>query len=117
MHELALTQDIVGTITDRMGPDRVVRVRLSIGKLSGVVTESIRFAFDVLTTGTTLDGARLEIDEPPGRARCRSCAAEFTVDDLLATCRCGCVDLDVTGGDELRIREVEVTRDVRDLRV
>jgi len=72
------------------------------------VADSVRFCFDLVTDGTGLHGAALEIDEPPGRARCRHCGTEFDVDDLLALCACGSAELDVLAGEQLTIKEVEV---------
>jgi hydrogenase nickel incorporation protein HypA/HybF len=53
-------------------------------------------------------GARLDIAEPEGRARCRDCGAEFGVEDLLLLCACGSADVDLLSGDELAISSVEV---------
>lgn len=108
MHELSITQSVVDAVRERMGTAPVRRVRLEIGRLSGVVADSVRFCFDVVAQGTTLDGAVLEIIEPSGRARCRDCLTEFDTEDLLALCRCGSGDLELLAGQELRIREVEV---------
>ena len=79
-----------------------------VGKVSGVLPDALRFCFDLVAEGTTLAGARLEITEPNGRARCRACGAEFDVDDLLARCGCGSVDLELTAGQEFLVRAVEV---------
>lgn len=108
MHELGITQGVVDAVRERMGEAKVTRVRLEIGRLSGVATDSVRFCFDLVAKGTSLEGARLEIVEPAGRGRCRQCHGEMDVDDLLSLCACGSADLDVVGGQELRIKEVEV---------
>jgi hydrogenase nickel incorporation protein HypA/HybF len=108
MHELAITQGVVDQIRERLGDARVTRVALEIGRLSGMVADSVRFCFDVCAQGTTLEGARLEIIQTEGRARCRRCAACFAVDDLFALCRCGSADLELLAGQELKIREVEI---------
>jgi hydrogenase nickel incorporation protein HypA/HybF len=107
VHELAITQSIVDTITERLGPAPVHRVRLEIGKLSGVVPDAVRFSFELVTSGTTLDGAVLDIDEPAGSARCRSCGTDFPTSEVLPLCPCGSADVQVTGGDALRIRGVD----------
>jgi hydrogenase nickel incorporation protein HypA/HybF len=108
MHELAITEGIVAAVCERL-PDTPIRVLwVEIGRLSGVVPDSVRFCFDLVAAGTTLEGARLEIEQPPGRARCRSCADEFDTDDVIALCRCGSADVELLRGAELRIRQVEV---------
>lgn len=108
MHELSITQSVVTTVSERMPDATVRRIRLEIGRLSGVVADSVRFCWDMVAEGTPLDGAVLEIIESSGRARCRSCGEEFEVNDLLALCDCGSADLELLAGQELLIKEVEV---------
>lgn len=107
MHELSITQSVVDTIVERLGEVPVHRVRLEIGKLSGVVPDSVRFCFELVTAGTTLDGAALEIDEPDGSARCRTCGTEFATAEVMPLCACGSADVEVLGGATLRIRNVD----------
>ena len=108
MHELAIIQSIVESVTDRLPDAQVTRVRLTIGRLSGVSVQSVQFCFGPVTEGTGLAGAELLVDEPAGMMHCRACGREFPSDDLLAVCACGSVDLDVIAGQELLIRAVEV---------
>jgi len=108
MHELAITESVVAAVAERVGTARVLRVQLEIGKLSGVVPASVRFCFDVCTRGTALAGARLEVVETPGRARCRDCGRSVELEALLGLCACGSADLELLEGQQLKIREVEV---------
>ena len=108
MHELAITEQIVSGVAERVEGQRVTRVVLEIGRLSGVVPDAVRFCFDLCAEGTPLAGAALDIVEPVGHARCRACGTEGEVDDPLALCACGSADLDVQGGRQLRISAVEV---------
>ena len=73
-----------------------------------MVPDALQFCFELATVGTCLQGATLEIVSTPGRGRCRNCRAEFDTDDLITMCDCGSVDIEVLGGRELLIREVEV---------
>jgi hydrogenase nickel incorporation protein HypA/HybF len=61
-----------------------------------------------VAAGTGLQDARLDIDEPPGRAYCRDCGDEFGLDDPIMLCPCGSADLEVLSGQQLRIISVEV---------
>jgi hydrogenase nickel incorporation protein HypA/HybF len=108
MHELAITQSVVEAVVDRVAPARVTVVHLTVGRVSGVDVDAIRFCFDLVAEGTVVEGARLEISEPAGRARCRQCGADFAVDDLVLLCRCGSVDVELSQGQELLVRAVEV---------
>lgn len=108
MHELAVTQSVVDTVTARTGDAHVTTVRLEIGRLSGVVPDAVRMCFELVAAGTPLEGAALEISEPPGRASCRDCGRAFDTDDPILLCACGSADVEVHGGDQLRITTVEV---------
>ncbi|MCW2539941.1 MAG: hypA [Frankiales bacterium] len=110
MHELAIAESVLETITARTGDRQVTEVRLEVGKLAGVSTDSLRFCFELAAAGTALEGAGLNIDEPPGRARCASCTEEFLLHDRILLCACGSSAVEVLAGDELRIISVEVSR-------
>jgi hydrogenase nickel incorporation protein HypA/HybF len=112
MHELAIAESVVETVTTRIGRRRVAEVRLRIGKLSGVSTDSLRFCFELAVRGTTLDGAQLDIEEPSGLAHCADCGREFPLTDLSLLCPCGSADVTVVEGNELRIMSVEVVRTI-----
>ena len=109
MHELSITEGVIDGICEAVPEGQVSLVTLEIGRLSGVVPDSVRFCFDLCARGTRLEGASLEIVEVPGRARCGSCKRELDVEQLLAACPCGNPFLEVLRGQELRIRSVEVT--------
>ncbi|HEY2900544.1 MAG TPA: hydrogenase maturation nickel metallochaperone HypA [Polyangia bacterium] len=108
VHELALMEDIVSAITERVGSARVDRVRLQIGQLAGVVPEALRFCFEACAAGTTLEGATVEIEETNGRGVCRSCGAPVALASFLDLCGCGSADIEVVAGQEMRVKEVEV---------
>lgn len=88
---------------------RVRLVRLEIGNLAGVEPEAMRFGFDVVKRGTLAEDARLEIISVPGQAWCLPCGETVSIQRRFDACpRCGGYQLQVTGGEELRIKELEV---------
>jgi hydrogenase nickel incorporation protein HypA/HybF len=108
MHELAITESLVDAVTERLPGHRVTCVRLEIGALSGVVADSVRFCFDLVTEGTNLDGARLEIAQPPAVCHCRICGKDFEPDGPFALCPCGSAEVTVVTGQDLKITSVQV---------
>jgi len=108
MHELAITESVVEAVTQRLPGAKVTTIRLEIGALSGVVADSVRFCFDVVSEGTSLEGASLEITEPAASCRCRACGTEFAPDGPILLCACGSADVAVLSGQDLRIVSVEV---------
>jgi hydrogenase nickel incorporation protein HypA/HybF len=108
MHELSITQSVVDAVVEHFDGARIRGVRLEIGRLSGVLPDAVRFCFDLAAAGTALEGARLEIDEPAGRVRCRECTRECELEDAIPLCRCGSARVEVLSGADLRIVSVEV---------
>lgn len=108
MHELSIAESVVDVVLERTDGHKVTSVRLLIGRLSGVVPDSLRFCFELAAAGTSLEGAELVIDEPAGRVHCRSCGQECARDDLILLCTCGSADVEVISGRELQLTSVEV---------
>jgi hydrogenase nickel incorporation protein HypA/HybF len=106
MHELAITQSVVEAVTERTGSAPVATVRVRVGRLAGVVPDAMQFCFELVTAGTPLEGAALEIEEPEGRGRCRSCGEDLALCDLVLLCTCGSADVDVVAGRELAVASV-----------
>ena len=112
MHELSICQSLVDLIADQARTqkfDRVRRVVVEVGALSHVEPDALAFSFDSVTAGTLAEGAALDILEPAGQAWCMTC------DDTVEIARrgdpcptCGGFRLMVTGGQDLRLKELEV---------
>ncbi|WP_186453955.1 hydrogenase maturation nickel metallochaperone HypA [Denitratisoma sp. DHT3] len=112
MHEMSLAEGVLGLIEDaarREGFSRVLAVWVEVGRLAAVEPEALRFCFDAVTAGTLADGARLEIIDLPGQAWCWQCNESVAPMDDEGSCpRCGGYGLQVTGGDQMRVKELEV---------
>lgn len=107
MHELAIAESVVSSVLERVdGPVSVVRLR--VGRLAGVVPDALTFCFELATAGTALEGATLEIEEWPGRAHCRTCEQDFSLEDPFLLCSCGSADVELLSGRELSVTSVEV---------
>jgi hydrogenase nickel incorporation protein HypA/HybF len=112
MHEMSICESILGLLRDQAQSQnfsKVERVCLEIGPLSGVEIEALKFGFDVVMRDTLADGARLEIIETAGTAWCMACGQSVAIEQRFDACPdCGSHQLQVTGGEELRIKELEV---------
>lgn len=113
MHEMSLAEGVLQLIEDAARKDefsRVTAVWLEIGQLAGVEVEAMKFCFDVVVRDSIAAGARLEIIATPGSGWCMECAATVPLDEVFGACpQCGRHQVQVTGGTELRVRELEVT--------
>lgn len=112
MHEMSLCESVLQILEEnakRQEFDAVKTVWLEIGELSGVEVEAMRFSFEVVTRGTLADHARLEIIAVPGEAWCMQCSKKVSVMQRFDACPdCGSYQLQVTAGDEMKIKELEV---------
>lgn len=112
MHEMSLAEGVLQIIEDSAranGFARVITVWLEIGQLAGVESEAMRFCFDAVTRNSVAEGARLEIAEPAGEGRCLNCNKEVKVAQRYDACpECGGFPVEITGGTEMRIKELEV---------
>jgi hydrogenase nickel incorporation protein HypA/HybF len=112
MHEMALAESVIRIVeeTARKSAAAAVRaVRLEIGRLSHVEPDALRFAFDVVKRNGIAHGARLEIVATDGTAWCMKCSQAVALARLGGACpRCGSYQLQVTAGDEMRVKEIEI---------
>lgn len=112
MHEMALAESVLQIIEDAACEQAFTRVRsviLEIGQLAAVETEAMRFCFDAVTRGSIAEGASLEIVDAPGQGWCPTCASTVPVTEQYGACpQCGGYQVQVTGGMQMRVKELEV---------
>lgn len=112
MHEMSIAEGVIQLLEEQataQGYSRVRTVWLEIGPLAAVEVQALRFCFEAVTRGSLAEGARLEIVEVPGIAWCLGCSRSVPVRQRYDACpHCGSHHLQITQGDELRVKELEV---------
>jgi len=112
VHELSLAIGLLRLVDQTArteGASRVLRLVVELGALSCVEPEALDFCFEAVRRGSVAEGAELVLRTRPGRACCRSCGSEVTLEALGTPCTaCGSYALEILGGDELRLIELEV---------
>ena len=99
MHEMGVAMQIIeiatASIPKNMALARVERVNLKIGKLSAIVSDSLRFCF--------------EIAEIPVVAHCNDCGFQWTIEAPVFTCqKCTSGSIELLSGRELDIDSIEI---------
>ncbi len=112
MHELALAREMIA-IVERAAKGhnakRIRVIRVALGAFGHVEDSALRFAMLAAANGTIAEGASLEIARTIGQAWCQECQNTVILETRLSPCpRCGGVKLDVVGGAELRVVDMEV---------
>jgi hydrogenase nickel incorporation protein HypA/HybF len=105
-------ESIVALIEDerkRHAFSRVRMVCLQLGALGHVEPDALRFCFDAVIRGTVAEGAELSIATIDGSGTCPACHRTVVLADRFDACPlCGCTQVLMTAGDELRLVELEV---------
>jgi len=112
MHEMSLCEGILRVIEEQAEAQHYHKVKtvwLEVGALAGVEIDALRFGFDVVMKDSIAQEAALEIIDVPGQAWCLPCMKNVAISQRFDACpECGGYQLQVNGGEELRIRELEV---------
>jgi hydrogenase nickel incorporation protein HypA/HybF len=112
MHELSVCQQMllqVTRIASEHRAERVERIVIAAGPLCGVEPHLLKQAFSLARIGTVAAKATLVIEQNPVRIRCRDCLREHeTPPNRLLCPECGTWQVDVTEGEHLLLKRVEL---------
>jgi hydrogenase nickel incorporation protein HypA/HybF len=113
MHELSLAEEIIRLITESVAPAdpaTVCEVRVAVGRMAGVVTDSLRFCFETLIRCTPFPRAELVIIDIPLKVVCRACqqTIQSERDDFMCP-RCKVNDTEVVSGLDLQLQSIKLT--------
>jgi len=116
MHELSVAQEILGIVDQYLPnpvPNSVKFVKINVGKLANILTDSLTFCYEALTEGTALAGSKLQITELPVKILCVRCNKESEIDPLIFACPvCGNNQIKIISGTELRVDEIELDDEI-----
>jgi hydrogenase nickel incorporation protein HypA/HybF len=112
MHELSIVTSLFEVLEEKARENsatKIVKVRLKLGKLAGVVPELLQRAFDTYKEGTIAAEATLEVEEVPLKLRCRTCGVEIEKEEYVLLCpACGSTDLEILEGMDLILDKLDL---------
>lgn len=109
MHEIGICQELVHAALRRSAGRPVTRVRVRVGALHRVDGPSMEQAFELLTEGTELAGADLDLVVVSAQATCSACGQTTESKAPLQACpHCGTLDPRLTGGDDLVLESIQL---------
>ena len=114
MHEISLVQGLFHQLKElakENNADKIISVTMEIGPQSGVVIDSFRFGFNILSADDELvRGAKLVIKVPPVTYSCTECGhKEITGENKPEECsKCRELFLIPTGGEDLILQQIEM---------
>jgi hydrogenase nickel incorporation protein HypA/HybF len=112
MHEGAVMQTVVTKILatlDNVCTPQVTHIQLELGTSTHFTEEAVRQYFHVLTLGTPIEGAELELSWLPATYQCLSCQQRFESISEPGVCpHCGDIGLEVAHQESCILRSIDV---------
>lgn len=110
MHELAVAQDIIETVTRKVTDDlfTVTSITIEIGSFSGIVQDSLEFGMELVTKERGADHIDIEIKAIPATAKC-SCGHIYELKEIFDPCpKCSSMNRKLISGTDVVIQSVEL---------
>lgn len=111
MHEVSIIQSVIEIVTKQAFDNKLTKIKkvsLRIGELSGVMPESLEFAFNSCIKGTMLEESTLDIEIVRALGECKDCLLEFPIEHFNKLCpSCNKFCTNITRGYELNINTIE----------
>lgn len=114
MHEVSIAlgmADELQKIAEGNNAKKILNVKLKIGKMSGIVIDSLMFAFDAVKLEYPfMSSAEILVEEVPITYKCNDCEMTFNTDDMyFQSCKnCNSYSLALISGEEQHIENVEI---------
>ena len=115
MHELSIMQSILDIVLEyaaKNNANKITKINLVIGELSGFVPDWMRSYFDLVSQGTIAEKAEICIEWIPVLIKCKSCGKEFqlTKESFEFHCpECGYnAKIELLSGREYNVKSIEV---------
>ena len=112
MHEMSIAINIIEICEKELQKakgTKIEKVNLIVGKLSGIVIESLNFALEVSKQNGLLSDAEIIIEEIPASLKCLNCGLEFTSDEYYTTCpACNDFKHEILAGKELLVKSLTI---------
>ena len=113
MHEMSLAQDMTRIIGEALGGKRpLARVNITIGPLSGISPESLRFCFTEIAKMEGFGEPELVVTHTEARLVCLDCGVSYQAADFYQGCpECDSLRRRIVSGREFTVDSVEIEED------
>lgn len=115
MHELSVTESIIEIALRHAKAnqiDKITKINVTLGELSSIVDDSVRFYWPILTKGTICEDAQLVFERISAEITCNDCGHAFHPPSIFIPCeKCGSSNVKLTRGTEFFVDSIEYQDD------
>ena len=112
MHEYSIVQSLLDSCEANARAnksEKVTKVVVKIGVMSGVEPDLLQSAFDTFKEGTMCHEAEFIINIQKVVIRCHKCNTESTLEKNQYTCpKCNATELDIIDGEDMFLMSLEL---------
>ncbi|MFP4686562.1 MAG: hydrogenase maturation nickel metallochaperone HypA [bacterium] len=117
MHEVSLAVDLIEQIENIVSEqqekgeqvNRVETITLELGKMSHVVADSFRFAFEAVSEGELFAETEIIIRSVPVKIKCAACGEKFEIEPGVLCCPdCGSSQTEILQGRDFIFKSIEL---------
>jgi hydrogenase nickel incorporation protein HypA/HybF len=107
MHEFSLASEVIDLArheADKNNALSVSEITIEVGNMTGIEADVFESALGILSEGSILEKAQLNIVRIKGKGVCISCEQEFEMNKRMDTCpKCHSFPSEIRGGNEFRV--------------
>lgn len=115
MHELAVTEGILKICEEEYKKNnfkKINEIRIKVGELTGLVPNCIDYYFEIISSNTIAEGAKLIINKLPIKIHCKECSYEGEIGKGEYACpKCKSYSINIINGREFYVDSLEVDKD------
>ncbi len=112
MHELPVTQNILEIAlrhAKAANASRIMSINIVIGELASIVDDSIQFYWDIISSDTIAEGAKLNFNRINAEFECKVCGERYNLQGNELVCPdCGSLQIDIIAGKEFFLESIDV---------
>lgn len=112
MHEYSIVQALLNQCEDiarENDAEKVTKIVVKIGKMSGVEPHLLEIAFNTFKEKTVCDGGEFVMNIQPLVIECKGCGVQTTLEEIYYKCpACESLDVKVIDGEEMYLMTLEM---------
>lgn len=107
MHEYSLASALLKIVLAEAHKHRaaiITEVQVGVGVLTGLEAQTFTGCWELITEGTIVENAKLQLQFIAAKAKCIACGHEFELIKIASACvACGQLELSVQGGRDFTL--------------